>query len=74
MREGIRASHRLRARLFVSPAGHLKAELSGSTLRNVERTRSLVTLIPLAQRLPHIILTPEYGASCLIILINDVSS
>ena len=61
-------------RRFVAPAGHLRAELRGSMLRNIVRTRSRVTLIPLARRLPQIILTPENGVFSWMDLITDVNS
>ena len=61
-------------RRFVAPAGHLKAVLSGSMLRNVVRTRSRVTLIPLARMLPQIMLTPEKGVFFWMDLITEVNS
>ena len=57
---------------FVAPAGHLKAVLSGSMLRNV-RAHSRVTLIPLARMLPQIMLTPEKGVFSWMDLITEVN-
>jgi len=57
-------------------AGQFLVLLKGSSSRNVLRTLSLVTRIPLLLKLPQTICTPENGASsfiCLIIAIKSLS-
>ena len=61
-------------RLFVNPVGDLKAEPNGSMDLNEFRTLSLVTLIPLDRRLPHIMDIPEYGISLLMSEMSDSRS
>ena len=49
--------------LLTNPAGNLLRPPNGSMDLRVLRTRSLVTFMPLARRLPQIICTPQYGQS-----------
>ena len=60
--------------LLTNPAGNLLRPPNGSMDLRVLRTRSLVTFMPLARRLPQIICTPEYEQSCLICWICDTRS
>ena len=60
--------------LLTNPAGNLFRPPNGSMDLRVLRTRSLVTFMPLAHRLPQINCTPEYGQSCLICWICDMRS
>jgi hypothetical protein len=60
--------------LLINPAGNLLRPPNGSMDLRVLRIRSLVTFMPLARRLPHIICTPEYGQSCLICWMRDTRS